>query len=166
MKKVTDEDKLFYFEKHFFTLDGLWMIETENEVGWEKALKIDLIVWKRLLKIAIRRIKRYLNISTNHLKDLIDILTFRWSIEGWNYKVLKNTENEVSIAIQKCPYVSIMERNPDRHDKIPLICKDMCIPFYENIVKNFNPDINMKRTKYIGLGDEICNFIFSEDYSE
>jgi hypothetical protein len=166
MKEVTDKDKLFYFEKNFFTLDGLWMIETENEVGWEKALKIDLKVWKRLLRIAIRRIKGYLNIESNHLSDLIDILTFRWSVEGWNYKIVKNTENESIIQVNECPYVSIMERNPDRQDKIPLICSNMCIPFYKAVLKDFNPQITMERSNHIGLGDKICDFIFTYAPSE
>jgi len=30
MRELTTQDKLFFFEKHFFTLDGLWMIEAEN----------------------------------------------------------------------------------------------------------------------------------------
>ena len=51
MKKVSKKDKLFYFERNFFTLDGLWMLETENEVGWDTALKIDQAVWDKLLKI-------------------------------------------------------------------------------------------------------------------
>jgi hypothetical protein len=166
MREITDEDKLFYFEKNFFTLDGLWMIETENEVGWEKALKIDLIVWKRLLKIAIRRIKRYLNIESNNLNDLMEILTFRWSVEGWNYEIIKSSKNESIIQIKECPYVAIMERNPERHEKIPLICSNMCIPFYKAVVRDFNPQINIKRTKHIGLGDELCNFIFTYNKNE
>ena len=64
-REVSKDDKLFYFGKHFFTLDGLWMIETEEETNWETALKIDTKVWIKLLRIIIRRIKRRLNIETN-----------------------------------------------------------------------------------------------------
>ncbi|TFF88119.1 MAG: hypothetical protein EU549_03620 [Promethearchaeota archaeon] len=161
MKKVTDKDKLFYFEKNFFTLDGLWMIETENEIGWEKALEIDLNVWIRLLRIIIRRVKRYLNIESNTLEDLVEILSFRWSAEGWSYNISKENPNKFKIEIQQCPYEQAMSRNPERTEKIPLICKNMCIPFYQNIVKEFNPEIKLTREKYRGLGDNICNFIFT-----
>jgi len=157
---VSKDDKLFYFEKHFFTLDGLWMIETEEVTDWETALKIDTKVWIGLLRIIVRRLKKYLKIETNTLKDLIEILTFRWSVENWDYEVKKNEESEAIIKINKCPYNSIMERNPERHDKIPLICKDMCIPFYEEIVKEFNPDIKLIRSQYMGLGDSTCDFKF------
>jgi len=160
MKKVSKEDKLFYFERNFFTLDGLWMLETENEVGWDTALKIDKAVWDKLLKIIIRRIKKYLKIDTNTLQDLIEILTFRWSVEGWKYNILIDEENEVLIEINECPYKSIMDRNPDRHDKIESICKDMCLPFYEKIVRDFNSKIALKRTKYLGLGNNKCDFHF------
>ena len=158
MKKVSNEDKLFYFEKHFFTLDGLWMIETEEELDWETALKIDTKVWIRLLKIIIRRLRNYLNIETNTLSDLIEILTFRWSVENWDYEVVKNEKEEAIIQINTCPYKSIMDRNPERQSRVPLICKDMCIPFYETIVKDFNPELKVERNKFMGLGDKICNF--------
>jgi len=161
MKKVSDEDKLFYFEKHFFTLDGLWMIETEAELDWETALKIDTKVWIRLLKIIIRRLRKYLNIETSTLNDLIEILTFRWSVENWNYEIIKKEEDEVLIHINSCPYKSIMDRNPERQSRIPLICKDMCLPFYEAIVKDFNPNLKIERNKFMGLGDNICNFKFT-----
>ena len=161
MKKVSNEDKLFYFEKHFFTLDGLWMIETEAELDWETALKIDTKVWIRLLQIIIRRLKKYLNIETNTLDDLVEILMFRWSVENWDYELVKNKEEEKVIQINTCPYKAIMDRNPERQDKIPLICKDMCIPFYQAIVKDFNPNIKIERNEFMGLGDNRCNFKFT-----
>ena len=73
-RKVNEKDKLFYYERSFFTLDGLWMIEVENETNWGTALKIDLAVWNRLLKIIVRRIKKYLKIETNTLQDQIYLL--------------------------------------------------------------------------------------------
>ena len=157
-REVSLEDKLFYFEKSFFTLDGLWMIETEEVTDWETALKIDTKVWIRLLRIIIRRIKKYLNIDTNSLQDLIEILTFRWSVENWDYDIEKNEPSEAIIRIHQCPYNLIMKRNPERHQKIPLICKGMCMPFYEEIAKEFNPEIKLERSTFMGLGDETCDF--------
>jgi len=160
MKEISDKDKIFYFERNFFTLDGLWMIETERETNWDTALKIDKSVWTKLLKIIIKRIKNYLKIETNTLSDLIEILTFRWSIEGWSYTVKNNDKNRVYIEINDCPYKTIMDKNPDRNDKVPLICRNMCIPFYKEIVEDFNPNIIVERNKFMGLGDPICNFDF------
>ncbi|MHA2392207.1 MAG: DUF6125 family protein [Promethearchaeota archaeon] len=160
MRKVSDADKLFYYERNFVTLDGLWMLETEKEAGWDTALKIDVIVWTRLFKIIIRRLKRYLNIETNTLNDLIEILTFRWSIEGWKYKVNKISDSEVIIEVTECPYKASMERNESRRDKIPLICKNMCFPFYKAAFEDFNSQIMFEREKAMGLGEDICTFHF------
>lgn len=154
MKEVTPEDKVFFFERAYYTLDGLWMIETEKETNWETALKIDTEVWIKLLKTIIRRIKQYLKIETNKIEDLLKILTFRWSIEGWDYDILGNN----NIQIKKCPYKEIMARNPERQDRIPLICKDMCIGFYHTVCKDFNPDINFEIKKSQGLGSDTCLF--------
>ncbi|MFW9948920.1 MAG: DUF6125 family protein [Candidatus Thorarchaeota archaeon] len=161
MKKVNQDDKLFFFERSFFTLDGLWMVETENLTNWETALKIDLIVWKELLKVVIRRLKKYLHLEKNDLANLIDILTFRWTIEGWEYKVLQRDANKVRIVAHRCPYKAAMDRNPERTKKQSLICKEMCIPFYQSIVKDFNEKIVLTRTAHMGLGDNYCDFLFS-----
>jgi hypothetical protein len=99
-----------------------------------------------------------LNLDTNNLNVLVEILTFRWSIEGWDYIVSQNSEFEVVIEINKCPYKAIMDRNPERKDKIPSICKGMCIPFYKAIIEDFNPQIKIERNNFMGLGDKICNF--------
>jgi hypothetical protein len=161
MKDLTTQDKLFFFERHFFTLDGLWMIETENKLDWDTALEIDLDVWKKLLKIIFRRIKTYLKIDGNTLSDLVKILTFRWAAEGWDYTIENLKKNEIHIEIRKCPYKSAMDRNPERHDKIPLICNNMCRPFYKDIVSSFNSEIKVNRDNFMGLGDELCDFSFS-----
>ena len=159
MREVNQDDKLFFFERSFITLDGLWMIETEVMTNWEVALKIDVIVWKKLLKITIRRLKKYLNLEENDLTNLIKILTFRWSIEGWEYSIIQHGTDKVKILVNQCPYKSAMERNPERTEKQSLICKNMCIPFYKAITKDFNENINIERT----LDDDYCDFTFSFD---
>ena len=161
MKKVSVDDKLFFFERSFITLDGLWMIETEEMTNWETALKIDVIVWKELLKVVIRRLKKYLHFEKNDLVSLIDILTFRWDIEGWEYEVMQREPDKAEIIVNQCPYKAAMDRNPERTEKQSLICKNMCIPFYKSVVKDFNEDIVLNRTAYKGLGDGYCDFSFS-----
>jgi len=161
MKDLTEKDKLFFFEKHFFTLDGLWMIEAEKKTDWDTALEIDLKVWLKLLKIIFKRLKKYLNILGNDLIDLLEILTFRWTVEGWKYDIRNVDSNNVYISVRSCPYKSAMDRNPERHDKIPLICNNMCKPFYQEIIKDFNPLISLKRTKFMGFKADECDFHFS-----
>ncbi len=174
MRTLADKDKLIYFERNFFTLDGLWMVETEEILDFETALKIDLAVWNRFLKIVIRRLTKYLNITTNTIDDIVNILTFRWAAEGWIYEILNETNEETDkniskearketiIHIIKCPYKEAMQRNPDRHSRIPKICKRMCLPFYQKVVQDFNPEIQLNRTKFQGLGNKICDFVFTE----
>ncbi|MFX1457591.1 MAG: DUF6125 family protein [Promethearchaeota archaeon] len=162
MRKITDADRLFYFERNFVTLDGLWMLETERVVGWDKALEIDNTVWIRLLKIIVRRIKKYLNLETNTLHDLVEIVTFRWSIEGWKYIVNKISDSEVIIEVIGCPYKASMDRNEERHEKIPLICKNMCNVIYNAMTEDFNPNIKLERKSHMGLGDGSCVFHFKQ----
>ena len=90
MKQLSIDDKLFFFERNFFTLDGLWVLTIEKEINWDIAFKIDLTVWKKMLNIIFRRLKKYLKLKNNDLEDAVEILTFRWSIEGWNYEIIRN----------------------------------------------------------------------------
>jgi hypothetical protein len=159
-RDISIDDKLFYFEKNFKTLDGLWIIELERLTNWQIALKIDIIVWQRLYEIIFRRVKQYLNIKGNSIEDLVELLSFIWSCEGYEYKVVKKINEEAILHMTTCPYIDSMRRNPDRHDKIESICKDMCIPFYEPALKEFNPKIKLERREFIGLGNKICDYHF------
>jgi hypothetical protein len=166
MREVNQDDRLFFFERSFFTLDGLWMIETEEMTNWETALKIDVIVWNKLLKVIIRRLKKYLNLDKNDLINLIKILTFRWTIEGWKYDIIQHdADDRFTILVSQCPYKSSMDHNPERKEKQQLICKNMCIPFYKAIIKEYNEKITIERTGYMGLGGRNCDFTFSYEIS-
>jgi hypothetical protein len=160
-RKITKNDKLFFFEKNFFTLDGLWIIEIENATNFETALKIDIKVWQKLYKIIFRRVKNYLKISTNALKDLIDVISFCWSCEGYKYKIVKLNNREAILNIFACPYKAIMDRNPERREKVKAICIEMCVPFYEPALKEFNSKIDLRREKFLGAGDSVCDFHFN-----
>ena len=117
---------------------------------------------RKVRKIIVRRIKKYLKIETNSLHDLVEIITFRWSIEGWQYKVNTISDSEVIIEVIKCPYKASMDRNENRHDKIPLICKNMCSIIYGALTEDFNPKITLERKTFMGLGDKSCKFHFKE----
>ncbi len=166
MHEASPEDKLFYFERNFFTLDGLWMIEAEKHTDFETALKIDLAVWNKFMPIVFRRLKRYLRITSNTLSDLVTLLTFRWRAEGWKFTIPVQSEKMSEIHIKTCPYLQAMKRNPERADKMTAICSRMCKPFYAKIVEDFNPALTLHRTKFQGLGDPICDFMISAGVGE
>ncbi len=156
--KVSEDDKLFYFGRHFFTLDGLWMIEVENEWGREKSLEVDLRVWLRFLKIVYKRIKDRLDADTSRADGIVDVLAFRWSCEEWEYSIQEHGPGRARVTITRCPWHEMMKRNPERHDMIPRICKDICIPIYTEAIASLNPDARVERTKYQGFGDASCKF--------
>jgi hypothetical protein len=158
MKEITKDDRLFYFERNFFTLDGLWIIEAEKATDFDTALKIDLAVWLALLKIAYKRIKDYLKADTSTVSGVVDVLAFRWACEGWKFSVEQPSPREAHVAITKCPYKEIMERSEGRKVVIPRICKDICIPIYESAIATLNPAVHIKRTAFMGLGDGECRF--------
>ena len=165
MKELNCEDRRFYYEKNFFTLDGLWIIETENETDFETALKIDLLVWRKLLKIIYKRIAKYIKADTSRVDHIIDIMAFRWTCENWEFDIPSSDENEGEIIIKKCPYREIMERNPDRKPLIPRICNEICKPIYKEAIHSLNPEVQVIREKFQGLSDPICDFTLKVNYT-
>nr|MDO8087890.1 DUF6125 family protein [Candidatus Sigynarchaeum springense] len=163
MKEITTDDRLFYFSRNWFTLDGLWIIEVEKATNFDMALAIDLAVWKELFRIVYRRIKEYLKADTKTIAGVIDVLAFRWSCEGWEYTIEQGSSREARVSITKCPYKAMMGRNKDRTAVIPRICKDICIPIYETAIASLNPAVKMQRTKFMGLGDDVCSFELTLD---
>ncbi len=163
MKKLTTEDRLFYFERNWFTLDGLWIIESERATNLDTALAIDLAVWKQLFKIAYRRIKEYLKADTKTIAGIIDVLAFRWTCERWEFTIQQPSPQEAHVSITKCPYKEIMDHSEGRKTVIPHICKDICIPIYESAIASLNPAVRMRRTKFMGLGDDRCAFELTMD---
>jgi hypothetical protein len=155
---LTCEDRLFYFERQFFTLDGLWITELEDAAGTDVSLAVDLAVWQKLLAIAFRRIKEYLKVDASTIAGILKILEFRWTCEKWNYDASMEGENVAHVTITTCPYKAIMDRNPSRSAMIPRICKEICIPLYNQAISSLNPDVIVERPKCMGLGDDACEF--------
>jgi hypothetical protein len=158
MKEITKDDRLFYFERNFFTLDGLWIIEAEKATDFDTALKIDLAVWLALLKIAYKRIKEHLKADTSTVSGVVDVLAFRWACEGWKFSVEQPSPREAHVSITKCPYKEIMERSEGRKAVIPRICKDICRPIYDTAITALNPTVKLRRSAFMGLGDRECTF--------
>nr|MDO8112018.1 DUF6125 family protein [Candidatus Sigynarchaeota archaeon] len=161
MKALSKDDRLFYYEKNYYTLDGLWILETEKATDFDTALKIDLAVWKELLKIIYRRIKDYLKIEGKTVAEVMDLLAFRWACEKWDFTIDVASPDKGKATIKKCPYKEIMDRNPARKDIIPRICTDICIPIYKEAIASINPAIRVKRSNFMGKGSPICDFELS-----
>ncbi|GAB4327392.1 MAG: hypothetical protein Kow0069_34280 [Promethearchaeota archaeon] len=160
-RDLTDEDKLFYFSRNFFTLDGLWMVVAEERLGLEKAVELDLEVWQRFFPIIYRRVARYLGVGGRQVDDFVHVLGFRWKAEGWNFKVNECGPNEAHVTVEAggCPYLEILKR-AGRPDKFSLVCRRVCEPIYATAAHAFNPRIRVTRTKRQGLGDDVCDFHF------
>jgi hypothetical protein len=155
---LTCDDRLFYFEKQFFTLDGLWITEVEQAADADVSFAVDLAVWQKLLVIAFRRIKDYLHLDTTTIADVLQILEFRWACERWDFEISATSEDERQVTIKTCPYKAIMDRNPERASLIPRICKEICMPLYTHAIASLNPEILVERPASMGLGDDACEF--------
>ncbi|MHA1730898.1 MAG: DUF6125 family protein [Promethearchaeota archaeon] len=158
--ELSGKDKLFYFQRNFFTLDGTWMVVLEERLGLEETFELDLQVWSRLFPVIYRRIKRYLGLDDDSLESFVRVLGFRWAAEGWDFSVDELSPERAVLTVKAggCPYLEALKR-AGRPDKFPMVCEIVCDPIYQIAATAFNPKLKVARPTHQGTGDETCAFV-------
>jgi hypothetical protein len=105
-------------------LDGLWFLEVEKEVGFEKAYKIDEAVWRKYSQKEAQRIKKLLNIEIPTTTDIQKILSLSLFNQTLDYELKQIQTNPVVIrfTVKKCKSFDGMTKIGRPKDQIHKIC--------------------------------------------
>ncbi|MBD3351709.1 MAG: hypothetical protein GF364_09515 [Candidatus Lokiarchaeota archaeon] len=127
-------------------LDGLWFLEVENKLGFEKAFEIDKEVWIKYARKEARRIKKFLDISqpnVENITQLFDLTLFNQSLE---YKLEKINEAPTIIRciVSKCKTLRGMEYVGRSKSHIKKICKEIGLVFFQNMLDELVPKTEIK----------------------
>lgn len=135
-------------------LDGVWFLETEKRVGFEKALEIDLAVWEdfaaretqRILGILTPEPEKLINSSStfifNILEQILKISLFNQSI---TYEIERsNVENSLIFKVTNCKALTGMGRVGRPMNQVQRICKDIGLAYYLNMAKILHPDLKVE----------------------
>lgn len=135
-------------------LDGLWFLETENRLGFDTALEIDLAVWeiysrketKRILSLLLENPEDRFDYSLEKffklLEQVLKISLFNQSI---NFNMEISLDEKILIfSVNKCKTLRGMEHVGRPMDQAKKICKDIGIAYYENMASEFHPDLKIK----------------------
>ena len=49
------EDSVEFLRRSFFTVDGLWFVNLEKDLGFDEALDLDRRVWESMAKVQARK---------------------------------------------------------------------------------------------------------------
>lgn len=98
--------------------------------------------------------ERAKELGGNSLEDITSFYRKR-SAESDNVELLEETDKHVAIKITRCLGAEAM-----RHLGIPEVAQAYCDSDY-GMVKAFNPDMKLIRSKTLAVGDDCCDHIWS-----
>ncbi|MBD3227746.1 MAG: hypothetical protein GF329_06120 [Candidatus Lokiarchaeota archaeon] len=135
-------------------LDGLWFLEAEKEMGFDKAFEIDEKVWKiyasketkRILSILLDRSVRNTDIPKKKvleiLEEILKISLFNQSIQ---YEINKNEEMAtLNFKVVDCKTLKGMKKVGRPLNQAKKICKDIGIAYYENMASTLHPGLRVE----------------------
>lgn len=112
-----------YFRKSYMSADGLWFVKVEEDLGFDKALELDVKVWEVLPKIQARHVRKLLDIQGNGIGPFFEAITVKLEGEGYDYTM---DEEDRELRFKGCPWHEIMISSGREHlsDKVgAVICQ-------------------------------------------
>ncbi len=135
-------------------LDGIWFLETERRIGFEKALEIDLAVWKIFAVNETRRIistllanpedrtKFSIEMIFTLLERILKTSLFNQSIQ---YQIERSdSERTFIFRVIECKTLKGMEKVGRPLHQVQQICKDIGLAYYENMAEVVHPDLKIE----------------------
>ena len=170
MKKLKNADIIDYLYQSYSKVDGLWFMKIEEELGFDRALKIDREVWKIVPKIQARILKSKIH-AKNDSESFIECLKIKLKNDNFKFRLKKNknhkstdanmTGDKIMVTIKYCPWHEIMIKS-GRENLSEKIGSAICGTEYSIFSKEFGDNFNFEMGSKICSGDKNCNLIFTK----
>ncbi len=148
MVELNDKQIAEFWHRSYATVDGLWFMKIEEKYDFDTALDIDDEVWKVLPKIQARALKSMTGIEEN-LDGLLECLSAKLDLEGFEFKAEKADNSSFKIKITKCPWHERMIKS-GRVELSGKVGSRICKTEYSVWASEFGADIRFE------LKDQIC----------
>ncbi|SRR6056297_867841 len=145
-----DEIELEKLKEHYAILtqivDGLWYLEVEKELGFDKAYEIDEAVWERFSRKEAKRLKRLLGFENPSFEDIQKMLELAIFDQSLEFELIKEKEDPLTIRmdVSQCKTYRGMEKVGRPADQIYRICKGIGLAFFRNLLKAIVPETTVK----------------------
>ncbi len=153
-----------YFKRSFFAVDGLWFVMIEDDLSFEKALKIDEKVWTVMPKIQSQKLRELYDIKGHTLQDLIDALKIKFELEGYTVSIKEIGEGNFHILIYGCPWFNLMKKS-GREELACKVGERICRVEFQAWTDAFNKEIKFQLKSQLCGGEEACQLIFQHIHS-
>jgi len=142
-KLITDipEDRLvdfiFLHLRNMWTVDGLYYLGIEEELGTKAATKIDRKVWEVMGKIEARKLKEFFDIKGDDIPSMMKALQYTgWALDLEDKEIIVE-ENQGIVRNVKCRVQNTRIKNGLEE----FGCKPVRWGFLKAFAREFNPDI-------------------------
>jgi len=131
----------------FQILDGLWFLEVEKEVGFEKALDIDRAVWEVYSRKEAERLMTARRLTPGEgtismLQELLPASMFNQTLE--HKCALAEDGQSLIFYITECKTLAGLERVGRPSEQIYRICKEIGLAFFASFAHAVNPSIQVE----------------------
>lgn len=140
-------------------LDGLWFIELEKELGFEKTLAIDEKVWKIFPQKEAKRIKSLLGFDKPNIKDIqnaLKLAVFNQSLQ-WTLEEISDSPMIIRMRINGCKTLKGMQTVGRTQEQINRVCYEIGIAYFESFLNALSPAVKVNCIHCPGRGEKITD---------
>lgn len=132
-------DFIFLHLRNMWTVDGLYYLGIEEELGTESATKIDRKVWEVMGKIEARRLKEFLNLKGNDIPTMMNAIQHSgWALDLEDKELIVEEDRGI-IRNVKCR----VQNTRLKKGLAEFGCKPVRWGFLKGFAKEFNSDIQV-----------------------
>lgn len=147
-------------------LDGLWFMELDKELGFEKTLAIDEKVWKIFPPKEAKRIKSLLGFdkpTINDIQNALKLAIFNQSLQ-WTLEEVSSSPMVIRIKVKECKTLKGMQAVGRSVEQINRVCYEIGIAYFESFLNALSSGVKVKCVHCPGHGvkntEDVCVWEF------
>jgi hypothetical protein len=112
---MTDPQLLVEFlRRSYHAVDGLWFLQAEEALGFDRALELDGRVWAVLAKLQARKARELLQVTGHSLPELVRCFSLKLTADDFQFET-QVSETEACFLLHHCPWRALLQRAGREH---------------------------------------------------
>lgn len=103
-----------HLRRSYHAVDGLWFLQVEEALGFDRALALDARVWAALAKLQARKARELLNVTDHSLPELVRCFSLKLAADGFQF-VTESSDSEACFRLDSCPWLALLRRAKREH---------------------------------------------------
>lgn len=109
-----DQVLVEYLRRSYHAVDGLWFLQVEEALDFDRALAWDERVWAVLAKLQARKARELLGVTDHSLPELVRCFSLKLTADGFQFAA-EVSDSEVRFHLRDCPWRALLQRAQRAH---------------------------------------------------